>query len=134
MSPGFRVWQTKPGTPVEITQDLEEGKVWFDETKKSSLKRNGQELTAAFFESGVILMATAYPWVLPGEYYINFQIRIPKLMFFGRTRGLLGNLDDDDTNDLHRKGSTVLLPGNLDRDVLTEHLKTCEYRMHACSH
>ena len=132
MSPGFRVWQTKPGIPVEITADLKEGQIWSDSTKKSSLKRNGRQLTAAFFESGVVLIASANPAGNPGEYYINFQIRIPKLAFFTRTRGFLGNLDDDRTNDFYRRGSTVPLSNAISERDLKDHLLTCEYS--ECKH
>lgn len=130
MSPGFRVWQTKPGNPVEITDDLEEGQVWLDSTRKSSLKRNGNELTAAFFESGVVLTATANPYGEEFEYYINFQIRIPRTAFFKRTRGFLGNLDDDSTNDFYRRRSNTPLSNSISERDLLEHLKTC--RCAAC--
>lgn len=123
-SPGFRVWQTKPGTAVEITQDLTEGQIWLDSTKKSSLRRNGNRLTASFFESGVVLIATAHPH--GEEYYINFQIRVPQLEFAERTRGFLGNLDDDQTNDLYRRGSTNPLPNTISERDLKDQLLTCK--------
>ena len=126
MSPGFRVWQTKPGMPVEITQDLEEGKTWYDRTRKSTLRKNGRQLTAAFFESGIILIASANPYGQPGEYYINFQIRIPKETYFGKTRGFLGVLDDDRTNDFYRRESTTPLPNTISERDLLDHLLTCK--------
>lgn len=132
MSPGFRVWQTKPGTPVEITEDLEEGKIWLDSTRKSTLRRDGQQLTAAFFESGIILIASAYPAGDPGEYYINFQIRIPKQTYFGKTRGLLGTLDDDGTNDFYRRRSTTPLSNTISESDLLQHLLTCKHSIQAC--
>ena len=132
MSPGFRVWQTKPGIPVEITDDLEEGDIWVDSTRKSSLRKDGRELTAAFFESGIVLIASANPRGNPGEYYINFQIRIPKLTYFERTRGFLGILDDDGTNDFYRRGSTTPLPNTISERDLKDHLLTCKYWMQAC--
>ena len=129
MSPGFRVWQTKPvETPIEITDYLEDGQIWFDPTQKSSLKRDGHQLTVAFFESGIILIASINPISgNPDEYYINFQIKIPKSTFLGRTRGLLGNLDGIGTNDFYRRGSTTPLSNTLSDAVLTEHLVTCKY-------
>lgn len=127
MSPGFRVWQTKPGIPVEITADLIDGEIWFDSTRRSSLKRDGRQLTAAFFESGIILIASANPAGNPGEYYINFQIRIPKETYFGKTRGFLGTLDDDRTNDFHRRESTTPLPNTISERELKDHLLTCKY-------
>lgn len=126
MSPGFRVWQTKPGKPVEITRDLKEGQVWTDSTRKASLQRQGSQLTAAFYESGVVLIATAN-WYR-NEYYINFQIRIPKLDFTGKTRGFLGNLDGNPTNDFTRRASPAMpLADTISEAALLDHLKTCKY-------
>lgn len=122
------MWQTEPGTAVEITQDLAEGQVWFDSTKNSSLRRNGNQLTAAFFESGVVVIANVYPH--GNEYYINFQIRVPQLAFSGRTRGLLGNLDGDPTNDFYRRGSTTPLSNTLSERSLMDHLLTCKCHYH----
>jgi hypothetical protein len=127
MSPGFRVWQTKPGIPVEITADLIEGEPWHDSTRKSSLTRKGRQLTAAFFESGIIIIASANPFGRPGEYYINFQIRIPKEPYFGKTRGFLGNLDNNRVNEFHRRGSSTILPDTISERDLKGHLETCEH-------
>ena len=123
MSPGFRVWQTNPGNPVEITEDLKDGRVWLDSTRKSSLRRFGNQLTAAFFESGVVVIATAHPY--QNEYYINFQIRIPTVEFSGRTKGFLGNFDGDKTNDFYRRGSTTPLSNSISEKQLLGHLLTC---------
>ncbi len=123
MSPGFRVWQTNPGIPVEITEDLKDGEVWLDSTRKSSLRRDGNQLTAAFFESGVVVIATAYPY--RNEYHINFDLRAPTVEFFGKTRGLFGNLDNDPTNDFYRRGSTTPLPNSISEGELGSHLLTC---------
>ena len=123
MSPGFRVWQTNPGVPVEITDDLKDGEVWFDSTRKSSLRRDGIQLTAAFFDSGVVVIAAAYP--RQDEYFINFDIQIPTVKFFVKTRGLFGNLDNDPTNDFYRRGSTTPLPNSISEGELGSHLLTC---------
>ncbi len=132
MSPGFRVWQTNPGIPVEITEDLKDGEVWLDSTRKSSLRRDGIQLTASFFERGVVVIATAHPH--QNEYYINFQIRIPTVEFSGRTKGFLGNLDNNPTNDFYRRGSTTPLSNSISEKQLLEHLITCMYTcIHACT-
>ena len=113
--------------PVEITNDLKEGELWFDNSRRASLKRasvfRGDELTAAFFESGVVLIATAYR--RGNEFFINFQIRIP-LSFSGRTRGFLGNLDGNSTNDLFRRGSAALLSSTIPQRNLLNPLLTCK--------
>jgi hypothetical protein len=123
MSPGFRVWQTKP-TQFEITQDLSEDEVWLDAEKKSSLTKTGNQLTAAFFESGVVLNARVNHY--RNQYYINFRLLIPKLEFSRRTRGLLGTLDDDRTNDLYRRNADNPLPNTISEREIFEHFKTCK--------
>ena len=118
------MWQTKPGpAAVEITDQLIEGQVWFDATRKSSLKRNGRRLTATFFESGVVLIATANP--RGSEYYINFRMRVPP-SFSGRTRGFMGNFDGNSRNDFYRRGSTIPLPNFISERALLEDFKTCK--------
>ncbi len=126
MSPGFRVWQTNPGTPVEITRVLEDGEVWHDRTIKSSLRKDDNTLTAAFFDSGVVVIATVHPH--RRQYYINYQIKIPTVKFSGRTKGFVGNLDGDSTNDFYRRESTTPLSNSLRDRQLLEHLKTCKYK------
>ncbi len=118
------MWQTNPGILVEITRDLKDGEVWFDSTRKSSLRRDGNQLTAAFFDSGVVVIAEAYP--RQDEYYINFDIRIPTVKFFGKTRGFFGNLDNDPTNEFYRRGSTTLIDNSIPDRELLEHLLTCK--------
>ena len=110
--------------PVEITQDLTEGQVWLDSTRKSSLRRNGNKLTAAFFETGIVLVIRRQRF--EQNYFLNFEIYIPKDEFSMKTRGLLGNLDRDPTNDLKRRNSQTPLPNELNDRQLYDHLLTCK--------
>ena len=121
------MWQTKPGpVSVEITQDLIDDQVWLDSTQMASLKRNGNQLTAAFFETGIVLIARRS--LARQEYYLNFEIYIPEDEFSEKTRGFLGNLDGDPTNDLYRRVSPTTftpLPDTLSDAELYSHLLTC---------
>ena len=125
MSPGFRVWQTNPGNPVEVTEDLKDGEVWLDSTRISSLRKDENRLTAAFFDSGVVVIATVHPH--QNQYYIDFRIQISSVKFSGRTKGFVGNLDGDSTNEFYRRGSTTPLSNSIGDRQLLEHLKTCKY-------
>ena len=118
---GFQVWQTKPmTTPVEITEDLMEGEVWRDSSRMSSLTKDGDQLTAAFFETGIALVARRR---FVQEYFINFEIYVPKDEF---SIGLLGNIDDDPTNDLKRRLAEMSLPNTLNKMDLYGPLLTCK--------
>ena len=123
MVPGFRVFQTKPGPPQEITELLVNGQPWYDEEGRAVLIRSGNQLTASFFDSGIALIAHVYPF--GGEYYMNFQLQVP-LSYSGRTQGMLGNLDGDPTNDFYRRGETIPLPNSISERDLLEEFKTCE--------
>lgn len=101
-APGFRVFQTRPGPAVEITNELVDRQLWFDATSEAVLIRNGNELTAAFFESGVVFKARIYYY--RREYYMNFIVQVPRSRFQNRTQGFLGNLDRDQTNEFYRRG------------------------------
>ena len=118
------MWQTKPWPiSVEITQDLIDDQVWLDSTQMASLKRNGNQLTAAFFETGIVLIARRS--LARQEYYVNFEIYIPEDEFSEKTRGFLGNLDGDPTNELYRRVSPTPLPDTLNDAELYPHLLTC---------
>lgn len=107
------------------TKELYVGKPWFNYTEEVMLLREQKKLTAAFFKSGIVLSARIVPiW---NDSLISFEIKVPRT-FSGKTRGLLGNLDGNITNDLHRRGQpipTIPHPWTNDRDLL-EPLMTCK--------
>lgn len=123
MAPGFRVFQTKPGPVQEITNQLVNGQPWYAANVEAALVKNGNELTATFFESGIALIAQVNP--VGNEYYMNFRVQVP-LSFSGRTQGMLGNLDGDSTNDFYRRGETDPLSNSISEQNLLEEFKTCE--------
>ena len=126
MSPGFRVFQTKPEPGVEITSQLQNGQPWEDNPGDSEaiLTKNGNSLTAVFYKTGIILSAVVIP--VRREYYMNFEVQVPR-SFSGRTRGYLGNLDENSGNDFYRKGETNSLPNGISEGDLYFHLLTCKF-------
>ena len=108
---------------MEITDELHNEQPWFDYTNEVMLlKKYDRQLTASFFKSGIVLIANVY--IRGNEYYMNFQIQVPRI-FARRTRGFLGNLDGNRDNDLYRRGETTPLPYLSDR-MLLGHLNTCK--------
>lgn len=134
---GFRVFQTNSDVDVELTEHIETGEPWFDETGRVMLIKDGDNchtsyndafnpLTAAFYDSGIVLLACVYK--RGSEHYINFRIHIPQ-SYSGRTRGFFGNFDGNRNNEFYVRGQTMPLQdnfryGNLD---LFNHLQSCKY-------
>lgn len=128
MTPGFRVFQTRRSgfepEQVEITNQLQSGQLWYDPTGGAVLVRNNNKLMVVFIRSRIAL--TARVNMIHNEYYINFQIQVPK-SFSERTQGFLGNLDGNPTNDFVRRGESNPLSNNIrERDLLRE-FETCEF-------
>ena len=123
MDPGFRVFQTKPAPVTEITDLVtESSSPWYHSSREVVLSRNGNELTATFFQSGIAVIANVNPY--GSEYYMNFRVHVP-LSYSGKTRGMLGNLDDDQTNDFYRRGETQQLPNSISERDLFDEFKSC---------
>ena len=87
------------------------------------LLREDNTLTASFYKFGIVLIARILT-TENGDNYMNFDIQVPKT-FAGRTRGFLGNLDDDYNNDLHRRWEATPLTSFNDDDIL-EPMNTCK--------
>ena len=122
MDSGFSIFQTKPGPSIDITDQLENGEPWFSATEEVMLLRESNQLTVSFYKYGIFLIVRRLS--TGGEYYINFDIQVPKT-FARKTRGFLGNLDDNYNNDLHKRGDTTPLPSFADHHIL-EPLETCK--------
>ena len=121
------MFQTKPGPAQEITEQIVNGLPWYDTTKQVALSRKGNELTATFFKSGIAVIAQVYPiYYFGNEYYMNFRIQVP-LSYSGRTRGMLGNLDSDSSNDFYRRGESNPLSNDISERALLNEFITCEY-------
>lgn len=118
------MFKTKPGPPVNITNELENGKPWFDSAEEIMLLREDNTLTACFYKFGIVLTATIKS-VWKDEYYMNFEIQVPET-FAGRTRGFFGNLDGVYSNDLYRRWETTPLTSFKDHDIL-EPMSTCKW-------
>ena len=59
--------QTRPEPVVDITAELVEGQLWYDEMLEAVLVKDNQRLTAALFESGIVFTATVNQY--RSEYY-----------------------------------------------------------------
>lgn len=124
MPPGFRVFQTKPAPAIEITEHIKaNGEVWYDSTQQAALFRQGNELTAIFFQSGIVIVAQVNP--IGNEYYMNFRIQVPQ-RYSGNLQGMLGNFDGDSTNDFYRRGESSPLPNTISERELFDEFKTCK--------
>ena len=123
---GFRVLQTRPGPVTDITSNLVDGETWIDETFEALFIKQGRQLTAAFFESGIVFRATVNQY--RSEYYMNFNVQVPRSTFQGQTQGFLGNFDGNRTNEFYRKGETtpILDQGLRDRQLFST-LNTCKW-------
>ena len=120
---GFNVFKTRPEI-IDITDQLTNGNRFIDPTEEIILMMESDTLTAAFYKSGIFLNAKILPATLKDK-YINFQILVPQ-SFRERTRGFFGNFDDDDSNDLRKRGNTTSLPC-CDEKVVLMALRTCKY-------
>ena len=120
----FRVYQTAPAqSRREITAELVNGAPRYDENTQSVLIRNGNSLTAAFYESGIVLIANVSPW--GPAWYMNWNIKVP-FTFERRTEGLLGLLDGNRDNDFIRRDG-FQLPGNIDqRNLYNHYVNSCK--------
>lgn len=129
MTPGFRVFQTKPEPEREITAELQDGQAWKVGPGEAMLIRNGNELRAAFYESGATFLGRVFA-LSNNEYYMNFEVRVPQ-SFSGRTRALLGNLDGNPNNEFFSRNGTVYtpLPGGISQRDLYTQLLTCKFNI-----
>lgn len=70
------------------------------------MTRSGNQLKAAFYEHGIALVINVYE--RPTEYHIDFEVRVPK-SYSGRTRGFLGNLDNNAANEFYMRSNSGML-------------------------
>ena len=113
MSPGFKIFQTKPqGNVGEIT--LQNGQSFSSPPTSMSnswpdvlLTRMNKQLHVAFYDTGITLIIKTYE--RPMEYNVDFEVRVPQI-FRGKTRGFLGNFDSDPSNEFCRRSGTTFVP------------------------
>ena len=138
---GFRIFQTNFEEDIEITDEVRQlnGEQWFDSTGRASLAMTGNNchesyrdtftpLTAAFYDSGILLVACVYK--RGSEHYINFRIHIPRSPYHqsGRIRGFFGDYDSNPTNEFYKMDKNIAEVDNFGRDgiELFNLLKTCK--------
>ena len=126
-TPNFKVYQTVPTySQHEITTELVNGVPRYDEQTKSVLIRNGNKLTAAFYESGIVLEANGY------SNSISWTVRVPR-KFESRTEGILGFLDGNQDNDFRLRNGTQL-PGTIsEREIYDLYINSCKLYNTVCS-
>ena len=131
MSPGFKIFQTKPqGNVCEIT--LQNGQSMNFSSPSTSnpwpdalLIRMNNKLHVAFYETGIALIITAHE--RPTEYNVDFEIRVPRI-FQRKTKGFLGNLDGDPTNEFcRRSGMNLTQQPDGNDDFLFNVLQSCKF-------
>lgn len=132
MSPGFRVFQTKPQLE-EITSRLQNVGQSVDISSQSNpwpevvlTRMNNKKVHVAFYDTGIALIVEAFE--RSTGYNVNFEVRVPKT-FQGKTRGFLGNLDFNQTNDLFKRvGMTLVqLPDEISEEDLAREFLTCKF-------
>ena len=114
----FKLYQTKPGEVKDITDQIPTNGnpvVFID--REVLFVRKDNILNASFFETGIVVTAKRYFVHDIQQYYFDIFVQVPK-SYEGRTRGLFGELgnDDDDSNDLYTKDG-VLVTGTQDPEV-----------------
>ena len=121
---GFKVFQTRPGPAVDITEQLQNGNQWLHPSQDALLTRNGNSLSAAMYKSGISLRADI-GFFGNGEYYMNVQVKIPK-RYGHRPRGFYGSPDGDQNNELFARGETSPIPPPFRDRRLYPYLLTCK--------
>ena len=136
MDQGFNLFKTKPWPPVNITDSIQDGKLWFNRTEEVILLRNRNKLIVSFYKIGIVLSADTTP--LWDNYFMNFEIKVPRT-FSGNIRGFLGNMDGNITNDIHIRGQpnrTFPPYGDRDRELFMPLMtcKLCKYTVITLEH
>ena len=121
---GFKVFQTRPGPAVDITDQLQNGQPWLHPTQDALLTRTHNSLRAAMYKSGISIKADI-GFFGNGEYYMNVRLNVPK-RYRSRPRGFYGNPDGNTGNELFAKGATTPIPPPLSDRRLYSHLLTCK--------
>ena len=116
----------------ELTDVLQNGQDWFDESNDAKLRKLGRDLFLSFFHSGVSARIQARS-ARNNEYFLDLFVKVPRTLGL-RTSGLLGSPDGDRRNDLFARGENdTPLPLNYrDRD-LYPHLVTCKNVLISCN-
>lgn len=123
MSPGFKVFQTRPQIREIV---LQHGESWSNVmnnpeqiipdvvlTRRMDRYHNSQ-LHVALYETGIALIITAYERAQ--EYNVDFKVMIPR-NFQNKIRGFCGNLDSVPTNEFYSRSEMDL---TLHSDSITE--------------
>ena len=121
---GFKVFQTRPGPIVDITDQLQNGQPWLHPTQDALLTRTHNSLRAAMYKSGVSIKADI-GFFGNGEYYMNVRVYIPK-SYGSRPRGFCGTPDGKRGNELYAKGATTPISPPLTDRRLYSYLLTCK--------
>lgn len=119
------MFQTAPTqSRREITDELQNGVPRYDDLTQSMLLRQGNTLTAAFYESGISLYA--YLRISGSRHWINWNIQVPHT-YDERTQGLLGFLDGDPNNDFRLRDGVQLSGGISHQELYNQYVDSCGF-------
>ena len=111
----------------ELTNTLQDGQEWIDDSCSAKLKRLGREIYLSFFQSCVSARIRANS-AGNNEYYFDLFVKVPRALGL-RVSGFLGSPDGDSTNDLFARDGNSSLPLSYGDRLLYPHLVTCKVHL-----
>lgn len=124
------MYQTAPiQSQREITSELEDAVPKYDGINKSELLKNGNRLTAIFYESGIVLTLRRrqhHFW----RNWLSWNVRVPS-RFKGQTRGLCGLFDGNRNNDFITREGVQLQNSISHKQLYNFYVNSC--KLHAIS-
>ena len=111
----------------ELTDMLQNGQKWIDDSCSAKLKSLGREMYLSFFQTRVSARIRANS-AGNNEYYFDLFVKVPQALGL-RVSGFLGSPDGDRTNDLFARDGNTSLPLSYGDRQLYPHLVTCKVCM-----
>ena len=109
----------------ELTNILQNGQDWFDESNNVKLRKFGKDFYLSFFQVGVSASVRAN-YARNNEYYFDLFAKVPRTVG-SRTGGFLGTPDGNRRNDLYARGEkNNPLPLHYRDRALYPHMLTCK--------
>ena len=127
----FSVYQTSPAglnpRDIDITDKLINNRPWYDAGAEAILLKTGSKLTAAFFNSGIIIVATVrQSFRGDGTFFVDAILKVPRNAGL-QVAGLFGDLDGDASNDLRKRDGTILTVGSRSDELRRIYQTECKF-------